>query len=146
MDRLPSDLLLKIAEMSPKARQTACRLRLINKRTHELISELRLTLFVAQRLRRKNSALHEQSRIDAVIEECAKKNREGTEDASKPFSYRQEQALLVAIARQMWVTKMISVDLGDRRMWEPPLQRQLSGLKLVAEPKSRSCVNTCTLT
>lgn len=143
MDRLPSDLLLKIAEMSAKARQTACCLRLVNKRTHELISELRLTLFVAQRLRRKKSALREQSHLDAVLEDCAKKCRE-TEDASKPVSYRREQECLIIIAGRIRMAKLISDNLENRMLYVPQSQ-PLSASDLIAAPKSRNCVIKCAL-
>lgn len=74
MDRLPSDLLLKIAELHSKPARTACRLRLLNRQTSATLTPLRITAFVAKVLQRKYATQPRQVEIiKLVLEECGRK-------------------------------------------------------------------------
>lgn len=74
MDRLPSDLLLKIAELSSKPALTACRLRLLNRQTSSTITPLRITAFVAKFYQHKYAALPRQVEIlKLILDECGRK-------------------------------------------------------------------------
>lgn len=75
METLPSDLLIEIAEATPKPDVTLCRIRRLSKRTHDLITPLRLTIVVAKQLQARSNYLppHDADILRLILEDCAKK-------------------------------------------------------------------------
>lgn len=123
MDTLHSDLLIRIAELTPQPDVALCRLRLLNKRVHGLISPLRVTSVVAKELLSRPGLEPRHADVVRIIaDECAKKiqaQREADADG-RPLvslalnSVTLEQRMLKTVKREIILSQLNSYRVVQR--------------------------------
>lgn len=117
MESLHSDILIKIAEATPEPDVTLCRLRRVNKRTHELITPIRVTAAVAKQLQSMPLSPNSSQIVRLILDECAKKiqaQREAEKDG-KPLT----TLALNSVSLEQHMLKNVKGELRTARMFVP---------------------------